>query len=166
MINTAKGVGLMAKPNKYDTIIKPNLDKIHHERINGASIKNIADMLGISERTLYEHMRTNKEFRQIMDDANSNMAVKIETQANHSLMDKLRDRFEIVEEILEDGIVTKQKRRLIPADTTAILFALKSLNPEKWDSLSVARLKDEKESEDLNKQILQTLEKYKPEKES
>lgn len=157
-----KGVGLMAKPNKYDTIIKPNLDKIHHERINGASIKNIADMLGISERTLYEHMRTNKEFRQIMDDANSNMAVKIETQANHSLMDKLRDRFEIVEEILEDGIVTKQKRRLIPADTTAILFALKSLNPEKWDSLSVARLKDEKESEDLNKQILQTLEKYKP----
>ena len=161
-----KGVGLMAKPNKYDTIIKPNLDKIHHERINGASIKNIADMLGISERTLYEHMRTNKEFRQIMDDANSNMAVKIETQANHSLMDKLRDRFEIVEEILEDGIVTKQKRKLIPADTTAIIFALKSLNPEKWDSLSVARLKDEKESEDLNKQILQTLEKYKPEKES
>ena len=157
-----KGVGLMAKPNKYDTIMKHNLDKIHHERINGASIKNIADMLGISERTLYEHMRTNKEFRQIMDDANSNMAVKIETQANHSLMDKLRDRFEIVEEILEDGIVTKQKRRLIPADTTAILFALKSLNPEKWDSLSVARLKDEKESEDLNKQILQTLEKYKP----
>lgn len=156
----------MAKPNKYDTIIKPNLDKIHHERINGASIKDIADMLGISERTLYEHMRTNKEFRQIMDDANSNMAVKIETQANHSLMDKLRDRFEIVEEILEDGIVTKQKRRLIPADTTAILFALKSLNPEKWDSLSVARLKDEKDSEDLNKQILQTLEKYKPQKES
>ena len=159
-------MGLMAKPNKYDTIIKPNLDKIHHERINGASIKDIADMLGISERTLYEHMRTNKEFRQIMDDANSNMAVKIETQANHSLMDKLRDRFEIVEEILEDGIVTKQKRRLIPADTTAILFALKSLNPEKWDSLSVARLKDEKDSEDLNKQILQTLEKYKPQKES
>lgn len=155
----------MAKPNKYDTIIKPNLDKIHHERINGASIQDIADMLGISERTLYEHMRTKKELRQIMDDANSNMAVKIETQANHSLMDKLRDRFEIVEEILEDGIVTKQKRRLIPADTTAILFALKSLNPEKWDSLSVARLKDEKESEDLNKQILQTLEKYKPEKE-
>ena len=156
----------MAKPNKYDTIIKPNLDKIHHDRINGASIQDIADMLGISERTLYEHMRTKKELRQIMDDANSNMAVKIETQANHSLMDKLRDRFEIVEEILEDGIVTKQKRRLIPADTTAILFALKSLNPEKWDRLSVARLKDEKESEDLNKQILQTLEKYKPEKES
>ena len=156
----------MAKPNKYDTIIKPNLDKIHHERINGASIQDIADMLGISERTLYEHMRTKKELRQIMDDANSNMAVKIETQANHSLMDKLRDRFEIVEEILEDGIVTKQKRRLIPADTTAIIFALKSLNPEKWDRLSVARLKDEKESEDLNKQILQTLEKYKPEKES
>ena len=154
----------MAKPNKYDTIIKPNLDKIHHERINGASIQDIADMLGISERTLYEHMRTKKEFRQIMDDANSNMAVKIETQATHSLMDKLRDRFEIVEEILEDGIVTKQKRRLIPADTSAILFALKSLNPKKWDSLSVARLKDEKESEDLNKQILQTLEKYKPEK--
>ena len=166
MINTAKGVGFMAKPNKYDTIIKPNLDKIHHERINGASIQDIAGMLGISERTLYEHMRTKKELRQIMDDANSNMAVKIETQANHSLMDKLRDRFEIVEEILEDGIVTKQKRRLIPADTTAIIFALKSLNPEKWDSLSVARLKDEKESEDLNKQILQTLEKYKPEKES
>ena len=152
----------MAKPNKYDTIIKPNLDKIHNDRINGASIQDIADMLGISERTLYEHMRTKKELRQIMDDANSNMAVKIETQANHSLMDKLRDRFEIVEEILEDGIVTKQKRRLIPADTTAILFALKSLNPEKWDRLSVARLKDEKESEDLNKQILQILEKYKP----
>ena len=94
------------------------------------------------------------------------MAVKIEAQANHSLMDKLRDRFEIVEEILEDGIVTKQKRRLIPADTTAIIFALKSSNPEVWDRLSVARLKDEKESDDLNKQILQTLEKYKPEKES
>lgn len=156
----------MAKHNKYDTIIKPNLDKIHQERVNGASIQDIANMLGISERTIYEHMRTKKEFKKIMDDANTNMAVKIEAQANHSLMDKLRDRFEIVEEIIEDGIITKQKRRLIPADTTAIIFALKSLNPEKWDSLSVARLKDEKESEDLNKQILQTLEKYKPEKES
>ena len=154
----------MAKPNKYDTIIKPNLDKIHHERINGASIQDIANMLGISERTIYEHMRTKKEFKEIMDDANANMAVKIEAQANHSLMDKLRDRFEIVEEIIEDGIITKQKRRLIPADTTAIIFALKSSNPEVWDRLSVARLKDEKESDDLNKQILQTLEKDKPEK--
>ena len=156
----------MAKLSKYDTIIKPNLDKIHQERVNGASIQDIANMLGISERTIYEHMRTKKEFKEIMDDANANMAVKIEAQANHSLMDKLRDRFEIVEEIIEDGIITKQKRRLIPADTTAIIFALKSSNPEKWDRLSVARLKDEKESEDLNKQILQTLEKYKPEKES
>lgn len=78
----------MAKPNKYDTIIKPNLDKIHNERINGASIQDIADMLGISERTLYEHMRTKRIKRQIMDDANSNMAVKIETPNNHSLMDK------------------------------------------------------------------------------
>lgn len=152
----------MAKLSKYDTIIKPNLDKIHQERVNGASIQDIANMLGISERTIYEHMRTKKEFKEIMDDANANMAVKIEAQANHSLMDKLRDRFEIVEEIIEDGIITKQKRRLIPADTTAIIFALKSSNPEKWDRLSVARLKDEKESEDLNKQILQTLEKYKP----
>ncbi len=156
----------MAKLSKYDTIIKPNLDKIHQERVNGASIQDIANMLGISERTIYEHMRTKKEFKEIMDDANTNMAVKIEAQANHSLMDKLRDRFEIVEEIIEDGIITKQKRRLIPADTTAIIFALKSSNPEVWDRLSVARLKDEKESEDLNKQILQTLEKYKPEKES
>ena len=156
----------MAKLSKYDTIIKPNLDKIHQERVNGASIQDIANMLGISERTIYEHMRTKKEFKEIMDDANANMAVKIEAQANHSLMDKLRDRFEIVEEIIEDGIITKQKRRLIPADTTAIIFALKSSNPEKWDRLSVARLKDEKESEDLNKQIVQTLEKYKPEKES
>jgi len=156
----------MAKLSKYDTIIKPNIDKIHQERVNGASIQDIANMLGISERTIYEHMRTKKEFKEIMDDANANMAVKIEAQANHSLMDKLRDRFEIVEEILEDGIVTKQKRRLIPADTTAIIFALKSSNPEVWDRLSVARLKDEKESDDLNKQILQTLEKYKPEKES
>ena len=155
----------MAKHSKYDTIIKPNLDKIHQERVNGASIQDIANMLGISERTIYEHIRTKKEFKEIMDDANANMAVKIEAQANHSLMDKLRDRFEIVEEIIEDGIITKQKRRLIPADTTAIIFALKSSNPEVWDRLSVARLKDEKEFEDLNKQILQTLEKYKPEKE-
>ena len=146
----------------YERTIKPNFDKIRDARMKGATVQDIADFLGCSVNTLYNELKKNTEFREMMDEATEQMNVTIEGVARQSLLNKITDRFELVEEIKEDGVVTKQKFRHLPADTTAIIFALKARNPEIWDPLGVARLDNTEETENLNKQILKTLEKYKP----
>lgn len=153
----------MAKLSVFDTRIAPHLERIKAERINGASLGDIAKMLGVANSTLSKWMDKYDELYEVMKEATTQLHAKIEVQAQHSLLDKLQDRMMVTEQILEDGVITKEKRQLVKADTTAIIFALKARNPEKWEPLGVARLKEEDKQDDLNTQILDALNKYKSE---
>lgn len=152
----------MAKMSKYEAVVKPKLDEIKEARANGASFDDLAKALGVGRTSLYKWMDVYEDFKQAMDEAEIALHNKIEFTAHTSLIDKLTDRLVVFEQIVEDGVVIREKRKLIPADTTAIIFALKARNPQKWDSLGVARLKDDEKQKDINDQILSTLEKYKP----
>lgn len=152
----------MATENKYLKNVKPNLEKIKKERINGASMEDIANFVGVKRQTLYTWMKKYPEFKQVMDEAESALQFQIESTANHSLIDKLTDRLMVTEQIIVDGIVTREKKQLVKADTTAIIFALKARNPDKWDPLGVARIKEDEKQNDLNAEILEKLDAYKP----
>lgn len=52
----------MARPTKYDTEVKPHIDKIKEAVAQGATTKEIADALGIAESTIYEYKKKYKEF--------------------------------------------------------------------------------------------------------
>lgn len=51
----------------YDTKVKPRLDEIGQWFENGASMKDAADKLGISERSLFRYANRYEELRRIMD---------------------------------------------------------------------------------------------------
>lgn len=153
------------KRNKYNTVIVPNFQKIKDERAKGASLDDLADMLECSTASLYRWRNEHKEFGELLDEAEQQLYSKIEATATHSLLDKLKDRMMTVEQQIVDGIVVKEIKKLVKADTTAVIFALKARNPEKWDSIAVAKLETEDESNNLNNQILDALQNYNTNKE-
>lgn len=150
----------MPKPSTYEAKVVSNLAKIRNARINGASMQDIADMLGVAASTLYGYTSKHPEFKEVMDEATHQMHATIEATANQSLLDKLRDRMMVTEQIIEDGAVVKEKRQLVKADTVAIIFALKSRNPGKWDPLGVARIEQKEQEDDLGQQIKDMLGRY------
>ena len=128
---------------KYETIIHPQLENIKRLRRNGATIKQIADDLGVGFSTLKKYRKTIPELDEALNDAELNMQVAMANLAEASLFDKLHDRLltvEIIEEETKDesGVVVKSKtttkRRLVQADLAAISFALKNRLPELWNT--------------------------------
>lgn len=155
----------MAKVSKYDKLVVPNIEKIKQARTDGASMQDIADMLGVGRSSLQYWLRNKPEFREAMDDATESMEMTIERTAKTSLLNKLVDRFVTTEEIYSEGVLVKERKQLIRADTTAIIFALKARNPEMWNPLGVARLDNDKTdtiSEDITNALNKYAEKMKP----
>lgn len=149
----------MAKVSKYEKLVVPNIDKIKQARIDGASMQDIADMIGVNRSSLQYWLRNKLEFREAMDDATESMEMTIERTAKTSLLNKLVDRFVTTEEIYSEGVLVKERKQLIKADTTAIIFALKARNPEMWDPLGVARLDNDK-TDTISEDITNALNKY------
>ena len=148
--------------SKYDTLVKPRLDEIKAERAKGSSVDDIIAFLGVSRSSFYNWLNKHDELQDIMTEAEILLSGAIENQARHSLIDKLRDRLETTEEIYEDGVLVKEKKTLLRADTTAIIFALKATNPKQWDPLGVARIEQQEEDVNLAGDILKALSKYTP----
>lgn len=150
----------MAKVSKYEKLILPNIEKIKQARTDGASMQDIADMLGVGRSSLQYWLRNKPEFREAMDEATEDMEMTIERTAKTSLLNKLIDRFVTTEEIYAEGVLVKERKQLIRADTTAIIFALKARNPEVWDPLGVARLDNDNKADNIQEDITNALNKY------
>lgn len=134
----------------YETNVKPYLDEITKWRQEGAKIEWIAKKLNIGESTFYRYKSQHKELQKALLDAEPALYEGMTLTAEDTIYKKLIDRYEISEEILEEwkdeaGKVIKThtttKKKLIPADARALIFALERQKSEKWN-------KDEKEFSD------------------
>lgn len=67
----------MARPNKKD-IIQNNLKKIEKWTAAGLSLKQIAENLGISERTLYKYKAKDEQFKQTVKNARQPLVEHLE----------------------------------------------------------------------------------------
>lgn len=130
----------MPKP-KYDTHVKPNLEQIKQLRQDGMKLDSIAETLNIHPSTFYDYMNQYSELSDCLNDAKTLLHENMIIKAEDSLYAKLEDRWEDVEETTEiwsnrDGKVEKshvqKKKKKIPADTTAIIFALKNRDSKYW----------------------------------
>ncbi len=129
------------KLTKYDKLVKPRLAEIQQWRRDAVTLPAIAEALGVNRATLHNYRKRHDELARVLDDAEVQMYRDMANVAENSLKRKLRDRMETVEETVEvwtddKGKIKKQhkvsKRRLILADTTAIIFTLKKRRPDNW----------------------------------
>lgn len=162
----------------YEDLVAPRLDEIIEWRESGKTIKYICSKLGIGKTAFYEWQKAHPEITDAIREGDKKFRENTVPTAQSSLMKKLKDRTVtdvITEEIKEDGVITKTKtttkKRVVLADTTAIIFALRNGAPMLWNELETrltngridklqADIESSKEGVDLQEEILQRLSHY------
>lgn len=128
--------------SKYETHIKPYFEDIFYWVSHGKQLKWIASELGVAESTFMLHKKNKSELSELIKKAEQSKPRYIANKAELALKDKLQDREteETHTEMWKDeyGNVIKQHikktKKIIPADTTAIIFALKNSDPDRWNA--------------------------------
>ena len=101
----------------------------------------IAAELGVAESTFFKYKKEYVELSELLKKAEKSKPRYIAIKAEAALRDKLQDRE--VEEVHQEqwvdknGVVSKKHikkiKKIIPADTTAIIFALKNTDSDRWN---------------------------------
>ena len=146
----------MAK-SKYETHVKPYFDDIFYWRSHDWDLSRIAVELGVAESTFMKYKKEILELSELLKKADKSKPRNIALKAEKALKDKLADReFEEVhtEQWVDDnGKVVKKHikkvKKTIPADTTAVIFALKNNDRERYGERDLL----DKRIELLEKQI-------------
>lgn len=143
--------------SKYETHVKPYFDDIFYWYSHGWTLDTIAAELGVARSTFLKYKQDYLDFSDLLKKADKSKPRNIALKAEKALKDKLADReFEEVhtEQWVDDnGKVVKKHikkvKKTIPADTTAVIFALKNNDRERYGERDLL----DKRIELLEKQI-------------
>lgn len=127
----------MGRPSKADEwLTEDALLLIKGWARDGLSNKQIAeDKIGIGEKTFYQWCERYPQFKQTIKEGRQPVTEKI-VEAFYDRCTQYKEVVETTEEIVVDGegrVISKRIRKnhkIIPPDTTAIIFALKNLKPQ------------------------------------
>ena len=130
--------------SKYETHVMPYFDDIYFWRSHDWELVAIAAELGIAKSTFLKYKKEYSDLSDLLKKAEKAKPRYIAIKAEAALRDKLQDRE--VEEVQQEqwvdknGVITKKHikkiKKIIPADTTAIIFALKNTDSERWNDRS------------------------------
>lgn len=95
----------MARPSKYETYVAPRLEEVADWVRNGATDRQMAELLGISESTLNEYKKEFPEFSECL----KNTRAYVDGQVENALL-----------------------KKALNGDTTAMIFWLKNRRPKEW----------------------------------
>lgn len=143
--------------SKYETHVKPYFDDIFYWYSHDWTLDAIAAELGVAESTFMKYKKEISELSELLKKADKSKPRNIALKAEKALKDKLVDReFEEVHTeqwVDNNGKVTKKHikkvKKTIPADTTAVIFALKNNDRERYGERDLL----DKRIELLEKQI-------------
>lgn len=143
--------------SKYETYVKPYFDDIFFWYSHGKTLDTIAAELGIARSTFLKYKQDYSDLSDLLKKADKSRPHNIAIKAEKALKDKLTDReFEEVhtEQWLGDKnqIIKKHVKKVkktIPADTTAVIFALKNNDNDRYGERNLL----DKRIELLEKQI-------------
>ena len=125
----------MARKEKYNTYIKPYLKDIETWIRNGETEYGIYEKLGVSEAAWYVYKNKYKELKECIKKGEQNLTLHIESQlykkCNGYEYEETKTLIEKDGKGKEKKKVEKIKKQVVPSDT-AIIFALKNLNSDKW----------------------------------
>lgn len=147
----------MAK-SKYETHVRPNLDKVREWVENGATDEEVAKALRISMASLYSYKAKHKEFLEAFTRARTKIVIDIK----NALLKKALG-FEYVEERRigkkdknGENIITVEKyKRYCPPSETAAAMLLRNYD-ETWSDSDNATAKLKKQAQDLKQAIAET----------
>lgn len=132
-----RGDDHMARPSKYDSHVKPKLNRIEAWARDGLTDEQIAHNLGIGISTYYDYKSKNKEFSDALKNGKEDIDIQVE---NALLKRALGYRYEEVtyEAIQIEGSPPTPAQKVktvvkeVQPDTTAQIFWLKNRKPAEW----------------------------------
>lgn len=140
---------------KYNTHVKPHLDKIKNLKMGGATERQIANSLGIAYSSFNNYKKQHKELEEALLDANASIV----TQVRGKLIDRATG-FYVTEEkntIINnpDGSTTEKtetSKKYIAPDVGAIVLVLKNYDPDftNDDKQTIERKNKELEIKEYN----------------
>lgn len=145
----------MAK-SKYETQVKPHLDKIKEWRKVGATIENICDVLGIAESTYYDYLKKYPEFSETNKKGTKEFCLDLRGElAKLATKHTLETKKQYIKQDMETGNKTQYTEittKEVDADIAAINLLLKNLDKENWSN-DPQNLKMREMELELRKQI-------------
>lgn len=144
--------------------------KLNKATLNTKIIKKIQD--GLSDYQIYKALKVapstfniwKKEHEQEYNDAKEiaslNALDLVEQHLNKKIFGgwRIKEKW-IVDEAGNEKLIGYEKQQVDP-ELNAIMFYLKANNPSKWNALEVAKLKQDENSNDNLRQLVQDLSKY------
>ena len=122
----------MARPSKYESHVKPKLNKVEAWARDGLTDEQIAHNLGIGVATLYEYKNKYPEFVEALRRGKDDIDIEVENALLKRAMGYTYE--EITRERDKDGnmVVTKRVTKEVLPDVTAQIFWLKNRRPDVW----------------------------------
>lgn len=141
----------VGRPTKFNEAIT---EKILQLCTAGKTTDQIAEIIGVNPRTIYNWMSSKPEFYQSLKESKQAADEIVEASLFHRATG-YRDSWE-KEVVTKDGqVVTVTEELRVPPDTTAAIFWLKNRQPENWrdkTEVEVSALKTMSD-EDLKKHL-------------
>jgi predicted transcriptional regulator len=132
----------VGRPNAYEEIIKPNLDRIRELVAKGMTNNQIARIIGVSPSTLYKYKAEYMELKENYKKGIDEKIVELEETAYSVATGKYEAITEDIVYNADGDIVSRKVKRVKQVDTTALIFMLKALKPEMYANLEPDDNKD------------------------
>ena len=137
-------MGKAGRKNKYETHVKPYIDKIKMWKRDGYHEEQIAKMLGVAVSTFNLYKKSHSELSDTLKTGKEDLIADLEK----TLYQKAKGvEYEEVKTVIEKDGQGKDKKKIektkkwIPPDTTALIFTLKNLRPDKWRDQQIIELR-------------------------
>lgn len=145
-------VFIIARQNKYLTNVKPKLDLIEYWRKNGDTIEAIAGKLEITRKTFYYYMNTYPELKEAIEKSRekllSDLTKSLYKEAIGYNVEEYTEEY-IIDENGNKSKAKKVKRSIkyMRPNSTALVFAIKNLMPERFQQADKTVIIQDKDSE-------------------
>jgi len=147
------------RKSKYDTHVKPYLDRIPKWRRNGMTEAQIAKKLGIAMSSFSLYKLKHSEFSETLKNSKEELIENLEDSLFRRAMGYSYEETKIEKESDGRAKITKTTKEL-PPDVGALIFALKNLAPGKWkndDRFIIQRSEDDEKQADMHQITLEAL---------
>ena len=147
------------RKSKYDTHVKPYLDRIPKWRRNGMTEEQICRKLGVGVSTFNRYKDDFGELREALKNSKEELIENLEDSLFRRAMGYSYEETKIEKESDGKVKVTKTNKEL-PPDVGALIFALKNLAPGKWkndDRFIIERSEDGEKQADMHQITLEAL---------
>ena len=144
--------------------------KLNNQKTTKAILKKVSD--GLNDYQIYTALGVasstfniwKKEHEQEYQDAKEIANVKalelVESHLNKKIFGgwRIKQRYEIGDDGVEK--LVSYERQQVDPELNAIMFYLKNKAPDKWNSLEIAKLKQDENNADSLRDVIQNLSKY------